>query len=497
MNNDIDSLMDNGDYQGILDLLKYEKVKSKILYQAETSIAKIIDTVEIGFIVENFKDENENVKQAVLYSLLEGNRNIENEEALIPLFIDFLNAKNDLIVAYSTSLLGAFKEDIVIDSLIKMLNHRYFDARICAALSLQRIGDTRAIEPLIKRLYKEKENGDNDFVSNDIIDALESFNDDYANSEVEKYLDSITPLHLREVRKTFRAYDKSNPIELYTKYLKDENEEVRKYASASFYEIRDERAKDALIEALSDTDNYVIYNSAGALGKLNTPEIIDILIKLTESNNKSIVKAAVDGLGKCLNESTRNLLINIMINKRHCGSLPALYVLDSKGFFSDKNNFDIYIKLLQHPNKHARGFAIFGLANIEERKTIDYLLYALNDDFFNNRESAATALGKIGEDAIEPLIEVLEDKNTFQNKKLLRATAKALCNIKSPKTTDALIKMTSIKDVYVRVDACIALGKIKNSKSILALKVCYYDDKHVRVQDAAKKSLRKLGIREL
>lgn len=31
MNNDIDSLMDNGDYQGILDLLKYEKVKSKIL----------------------------------------------------------------------------------------------------------------------------------------------------------------------------------------------------------------------------------------------------------------------------------------------------------------------------------------------------------------------------------------------------------------------------------------------------------------------------------
>jgi HEAT repeat protein len=128
-------------------------------------------------------------------------------------------------------------------SLLQMVD---FDARSSAALSLGRIGDSRAIESLIARLYKEKE----DEVKDSIIEALKAFNNDMANAELEIYLDSITPPHLKDVIKTFKAYDKSKPIADFTQYLNDENEEVRRYACACFCELKDERAIDALTQSL-------------------------------------------------------------------------------------------------------------------------------------------------------------------------------------------------------------------------------------------------------
>jgi HEAT repeat protein len=502
-NHDIESLMNEKNYQGILDILKDEKLKNKMFFQVETSIKQIIDLVETDFIIKNLTGQNDKIKQAILYSLLEGNRNIENEENLIPLFLDFLNDKNSLLVAYSATLLGAVKEEIAIDSLIKLLNHRYFDARSSAALSLGRIGDLRAIEPLITRLYMEK---DYDAEAS-IIDALKLFDNENANAELEKYFDSITPPHLKDVAKIFRAYDKSNPIELYTKYLKDENEEVCKYASECFYKIRDERAKDFLIEALSntsieefsDTNQYTDYNIVRTLGHINTPDVIELLIERTKSKNDDIANNATYSIGEIYNKERENILLDIVYSEKTRISSTALYILGKNGFFNKQTNFDITVKIVR--DIRSTDYAIMGLSDVYEKsndkKVIEPLILALNSNSISNRELASEALGEIGEDAIEPLIKVLEDKNTFKNKKLLRATAKALCNIKSPKITDALIKMTSIKDVYVRVNACESLGKRKNSKSILALKICYYDDKHVKVQDAAKNSLRKLGIKEL
>ncbi|TGC09460.1 HEAT repeat domain-containing protein [Methanolobus halotolerans] len=493
-NQDIESLMNKQDYQGILDILKDEKLQNKMLFQVETSITQIIDLVETDFIIKNLTGQNDKIKQAILYSLLEGNRNIENEEALIPVFLDFLNDKNELLVAYSASLLGAFNEEDVIDSLIKLLNHRYFDARSCAAISLERIGDTRAIKPLITRIHKERQ----DEVKDCIIEALKSFNNDYANAEIEKYIDSITPLHLREVTKTFRLYDKSKPVELYTKSFKDENEEVRKYASFKFVnDICDERTKDDLINSIiNDSSHIVKYNCALALARIlaknHETEIENFLIECFDSEDEEIVKSGIIGFRSCLTEKSTNALIDLLFGEKNYCHNNVLYTLYENGYFYDVSNFDMFVKMLYEGK--SGGYAIIGISLVKNKKAIAPLIFALNNDSIGNRELASEALGEIGEVAIEPLIEVLEDKNTFKKKKLLRATAKALCNIKSPKTTDALIKMTSIKDVYVRVDACIALGKRKNSKSIAALKECSFDE-HVKVQDTAEKSLRKLGVK--
>jgi HEAT repeat protein len=71
-------------------------------------------------------------------------------------------------------LLGSIKEERAVEPLIKLLNHKYFDARSNAAASLGCIGDSRAIDSLLKRLYKEKE----DEVKDCIEEALKSFNND-------------------------------------------------------------------------------------------------------------------------------------------------------------------------------------------------------------------------------------------------------------------------------------------------------------------------------
>ncbi|MDW7731600.1 MAG: HEAT repeat domain-containing protein [Methanolobus sp.] len=485
---DIESLIEENDFQNIVNILKDEKIKGKVLTEIEIAVSKIIDSLEMEFIITNLKAENDKIKEVILYSILEGHRNIDNEESLIQLLLEFLNSTNITIVNYSASLLGSIKEERVVEPLIKLLSHKNFAIRTSASSSLGCIGDSRAIEPLLHCLYKEKD----DEVKECIIESLKTFNHKKVNDELDTYFESLIPNHLKEVTHAFNSFESPQNIENIAKYLKDDNVEVREYAAERFYELKDERAIDALIESLHDKSKKVQYNAALALGKLNTPEAIGVLISNLENEDESIVNNAVCGLGKSQNKSIDKILYELVIDESHCGSSVALHICEHSDFFYNDDNFEYFIQILKCERIHARMHAITGLAYMHDKKAIPFLIPALNDEDIRNRQRAIYGFKNKGEEAIEPLVQILEDENTFKNKKLLRATVSALSTIDNPKIIDILIKALSIKDVYVRITVCEALGKRKDSKSIEALKECCFDENE-KVVDAAKQALKELS----
>lgn len=121
------------------------------------------------------------------------------------------------------------------------------------------------------------------------------------------------------------------------------------------------------------------------------------------------------------------------------------------------------------------------LGNIRDAKAVETLIEALNDKNKNVRKGATRALGKIGQPAVEPLIEVLNDKN----KDVREGATRALGNIGDTKAVEPLIKALEEGDSFVRQQAAEALGKIKDARTVEPLIEALKDkDMGVRGQTA-------------
>ena len=109
---------------------------------------------------------------------------------------------------------------------------------------------------------------------------------------------------------------------------------------------------------------------------------------------------------------------------------------------------------------------------------IDPLIQSLNDSNTSVREAAVSAIEKIGGPAIEPLIRALNDSNSG-----IRIGAElALEKIRDPIALGSLCKvLKDDKDPYVRANAALALGMINDSNSVVPLTQALKDiDANVR-----------------
>lgn len=104
------------------------------------------------------------------------------------------------------------------------------------------------------------------------------------------------------------------------------------------------------------------------------------------------------------------------------------------------------------------------LEKLVKKKDIDGLLKALRYKKAHYiRMKAAEALGKLRDKkAVDQLIHALEDEDEF----VRREAAEALGKIRNKKAVDPLIHMLMDKDEYVRTYAAEALGKIRDKKAV-------------------------------
>lgn len=326
----------------------------------------------------------------------------------------------------AASALGEIGNSKAVEPLIKALEDSGNVVRRYAAEALGKIGDKRAVEPLIKALkdshYKVCNNAaDSDYRMRDsAAEALGKIGDKRAFElliRTHLRVSSCLPASLLE------KISNEETVELLIKALEDMDCVVRWSAAETLGEIGDKRAVEPLIKVLGDEDWLVRKNAAEALGKIGDARAIEPLINTLGDSKENVRRDSEKAL-------------------KEIGSEKAVEPL---------------IKALMDGNEFARCNAASILGEIRDKRAVEPLIKALKDSEESVRHEAASALGEIGDkSAFEALIDVLKknagerdydkiETNIKVFKALLGIQKKEqvidrLCNIGSP-IVECLIRM--------------------------------------------------------
>jgi HEAT repeat protein len=348
-------------------------------------------------------------------------------------------------------LLEAFKLE---DDLAKVVLHPLIKANKTgspdAATSLGKIGDKRAVGPLIKSIGAWR----NRLLHNAaVVKALGQIGDVRAVKPLIIVLDEEDVLIRRYVSEALGKIGDSLAVEPLVKLLGDQDSDVRVSAVKALGKIGDKRAVEPLIMSLQDSE-YVSRTVAGVLNKLGwVPE--------TDEQRAAYLIAAEDW------ES--------LIEWGEAAVEPLIGMLSNDGWVREP--------------------IIYGLGEIGNAGAVEVLIEVLGDEDVRIRIKTAEALGKIGDSlAVEPLVELIGDPNRYVREN----TVEALGKIGDKRSVEPLIGMLSNRPVSR--SAIEALGKIGDKRSVEPLLVVLsmhpqnttiMDDRWTH--DAAKKALEKLG----
>ena len=316
------------------------------------------------------------------------------------------------------------KKDV--EGLIKAMNYKRVSSKGCiitynipekAARALGRIGDERAIKPL-----------------------LEVLKDSAIHSSLE-----------REAKEALVKIGKPS-VEPLIQILKDKdaNYRLRRSAAEILGRIGDKRAIDPLIQALEDEDSYIRASAVKALGKINAKDkrVIKSLIKALKDEWEVGVEAAK---ALTLKEIDDERVVEPLLNfLRSNSKLKHEEIRKQAKKMADKKTYEELDRTIDHVasgtslKTKAMAMAMMLLVEAREaiepyekaecyvkealvkigRSAVEYLIAVLRDEDQSVRKVAVEVLGKIGDSrAIRPL-QILLTKDKDEN--VLKEAKKAL-----------------------------------------------------------------------
>jgi len=256
-------------------------------------------------------------------------------------------------------------------------------------------------------------------------------------------------------------------------------------AMGDWYSLGDlgEEAINPLTEALSWGDATVRTSAVMAMGRINSPRIVDVL-------GKSL-----------LNDKDHNVRLNSALSLRDAGS-------DAVGVLSEALKDQVWevrnsaaetlaqigepavealIRSLESPVEYSRSRAAYALGRIKDKRAVEPLIECLTDKMETVRWNSVKALGEINDPtAIGPISALLKDKirsvqwqatlallNYDEGIKLLIDTLRkddpeyryqdiiaAMGDIAEKRAVDPIIKLLDSKIVEIKWNSVVALGKI-------------------------------------
>ena len=121
-----------------------------------------------------------------------------------------------------------------------------------------------------------------------------------------------------------------------------------------------------------------------------------------------------------------------------------------------KESVDALMSALSHRKIRLKAAKILGA--ISNPKSIDALILTLRDNNKLVRREASTALSRMGQIAVDPLIEILDDEDW----RVRGAAAWALGNLKDDAAIEPLEALLEDESGYVRAGALNAINSIKS-----------------------------------
>ena len=338
-----------------------------------------------------------------------------------------------------------------VEGLIKALsNTKYADVRWQAANALGKIGDKRAVEPLIDAFADSPED-----VRKSAVDALGQIGDE------------------RAVNALIAA-------------LNDKDQDVRKSTVDALGQIGDERAVNALIAALNDKDEDVRKSVNYALGRIGYDHAAKAVIETLKNMD--------------LKDLDWDVWRSVFSSLERFGWRPeggreeAIYWITKRRWHScigiGEAAIEPLIAALNDKEADVRQSAIVALKNFGSKRIIEPFIEALNDKDAFVRKVAISALGEIGDKrAVEPL-----GKGLFEWHGSMKQTAvDALGQIGDERAVKPLIAALNDKDEEVRKSVICALGKIGDKRAVEQLVEATLKDEKKIVSDAASTELMRFG----
>ena len=255
---------------------------------------------------------------------------------------------------------------------IKALSDDDSDVRRHAAEALGKLGDKRAVDPLINALAD-----DDSIVRRDAAEALGLLGDKRAVDPLIKALGDKEEWVRRTAAKALEQLGQPE----WAQYVRGDDDDFRRLGSS-----KDPRAVDPLIKALAEPDYiYDIRQAvAKALGHLGDKRAIDPLIKALADNDSMVRKVAAEALEQLGQPEWAQYVRGDDDDFHRLGS--------SK----DPKAVDPLIKALADWHDDVRKNAVKALGLLGDKRAIDPLIKVLADDNSIVRDAADEALKKLG-----------------------------------------------------------------------------------------------------
>ncbi|WP_295618357.1 HEAT repeat domain-containing protein, partial [Chamaesiphon sp. GL140_3_metabinner_50] len=270
---------------------------------------------------------------------------------------------------------------------------------------------------------------------------------------------------------------------------------ISKWNSLYFIDNSDrDIAPIAVVKILETIDEDTCDDIIEILGKINTPQVIAILLELIECKPTHIKWATVEALAQI------GSIPALLIASKSRSALIRRRVVDKLGDLDAKSAIPNLIELFQDPSSRVRSKAVKALRKIGYRcsfkevltTTIPALIPMLEDPNDWVRTQVAVILGDFQTIAVVPiLITMLTDKN----ERVRNRSADALGKMGDRSVIPLLIELLLDPIDKVRRSAIEALMHLKATEAIPNL-ILMLSDRHQNVRRNAAYALEKLGAKE-
>jgi HEAT repeat protein len=287
-----------------------------------------------------------------------------------------------------------------VEGLIKALENKDDLIRKEAARSLKRVGDERAVRPLIRTLKYEEWQSDYTLLSTlreYSAEALGSIGDKRA---VQPLIQSVEEDADDEVRwRSIYSLGKigdHRAVDVLIKSLKSDSWIIRENAAKALGSMGSENVVTNLIDAADDKEWRVRKNIVTSLGQIGDPEAIKPLLKLLNDEDADVRRKTIDVLSH-MGSAAYKPLMELFEGKDWYTRSKAAEVL---GKIGDPRSVEIFIDTLtsnkkENRNRYVRGRVAEALGNLGDVKAVDALIEALDDNTIFVRQKAEEALIKI------------------------------------------------------------------------------------------------------
>jgi len=298
----------------------------------------------------------------------------------------------------SLALMG----ESAVDTLIEALDEESAKVRHGAAEALGKIGDARAVDPLIALLEK---------------------------TEGEAQPERPRTVYYPGVGAASAAPSEPDP-------------DVRSTAVTALAKIKDARVVPALIARLKDRDANVRLAAATALGELDHPDMLEALIGGLKDSSYHVRRVAAQALGKRRDPGAVEPLIAALDDEHSWVRTRVIAALTTIG---DPRAVKPLIGRLGDEDHGVRLGAVQSLGKLEDARAVEPLVGMVkNDQDANMRRQAIEALALLGgEKAVVGLCEALKDKESW----VRSSAARGLEKLRDPHAIPLLKAALEDKDV--------------------------------------------------